>query len=273
MNSSLILLALLTLVGCSSSRIDRKIDDVTWDSLADESYLRWGEKRLEKFAHRDHAVVQCYQGKETETLTQYKRDFITKGASPYYWLHIGNCYFVQEAWTRAEFFYRMALDEAKLPTVKSIALNNLGLIALKFDQWEKGKEQLQRSMALAPKFKVPRYNLSQLYLQFGLYDRAIEVLSDAAFRGHKDIDVNFSFANAYLFKGDLKSAGDYFGRIPREHFTREDIAATFALYQIRTGDLTGARETIKARERSNVRELTAISQKIEKILLQRMKEE
>jgi tetratricopeptide (TPR) repeat protein len=273
MKTLLTLAILLTLGACSSSRIDRKIDDVTWDSLADESYLRWGETRLEKYADPDHAVVQCYRGKEAETLAQYKRDFLTKGSHPYYWLHIGNCYFIQEAWTRAEFFYRMAVDEAKLPTVKSIALNNLGLVALKYEQWEAAKEQLRQSMALAPRFKVPRYNLSQLYLQFGLYDRALEVLSDGAFRGHKDIDVYFSFANAYLFKGDLEAAGEYFGRIPREHFTREDIAATYALYQIRTGDLPGARATMKARDRSHVRELTAISQKIEKILLQRMKEE
>jgi predicted Zn-dependent protease len=103
----------------------------------------------------------------------------------------------------------MTLDESKAPTVKSIALNNLGLIHFKYEQWEKGKEFLRQSMALAPKFKVPRYNMSQLYLQFGLYDKAIEVLSDSAFRGHKDIDVYFSLANAYLYKGDLKKSSEY----------------------------------------------------------------
>jgi tetratricopeptide (TPR) repeat protein len=268
-----LLSTLLILASCSTSRIDRKIDDVTWDSLADESYLRWGENRLEKYKKSEHQVVSCYQGKAQETLETYKKDFLTKGQSAYYWLHIGNCYFIQESWTKAEFFYRMTLDEAKAPTLKSIALNNLGLIHFKYDQWDKGKEYLRQSMALAPRFKVPRYNMSQLYLQFGLYDKAIEVLSDSAFRGHKDIDVYFSLANAYLYKGDLHRASQYFKMIPDEHFRREDIAATYALYLIKTGKTKEAKVIMKERQRSNVPELTAISQKIEKLLSQRMKED
>jgi tetratricopeptide (TPR) repeat protein len=271
MKTIVLTISLMIIASCSTSRIDRKIDDHTWDSLADESYLRMGEERLKKTA--GHAVKNCYQGKAAETLEQYKKDFVKDGQTPYYWLHIGNCYFIQESWTKAEFFYRMTLDESKAPTVKSIALNNLGLIHFKYEQWEKGKEFLRQSMALAPKFKVPRYNMSQLYLQFGLYDKAIEVLSESAFRGHKDIDVYFSLANAYLYKGDLKKSGEYFKMIPDEHFRREDIAATYALYLIKTGNYKGAKEIMSFRDRSDVPELTAISQKIEKILLQRMKEE
>jgi len=268
-----ILFVLLVLASCSSSRIDRKISDVTWDSLADESYLRWDEIRLKKNANPDHTVVSCYQGKAKDTLEKYKKDYLTKGQTPYYWLHIGNCYFVQELWTKAEFFYRMALDENKEPTVKSIALNNLGLIHFKYEQWEKGRNFLQQSMKLAPSFKTPRYNISQLYLQFGLYDNAISVLSERAFRGHKDIDVYFSLANAYLYKGNLKEASSYFKMIPLAHYKREDIAATYALYLIKIGDLKAAKDIMHNRERSDVPEITAISQKIEKILLQRMKEE
>jgi tetratricopeptide (TPR) repeat protein len=273
MKSILSTFILLALVSCSTSRIDRKIEDVTWDSLADESYLRWGEGRLNKHANPDHRVVNCYKGKAQETLNKYKQDYISKSETPYYWLHIGNCYFIQESWTKAEFFYRLTLEETKTSTVKSIALNNLGLIHFKYEQWEKGKELLNQSMNLAPKFKVPRYNLSQLYLQFGLYDKAIEILNSSAFKGHKDIDVYFSLANAHLYKGDLKRSGQYFKMIPPEHFHREDIAATYALYLIKNGDFIRAKTVMKERNRSNVPELTAISQKIEKILLQRLKEE
>lgn len=272
MKSTLSVFILFLLVSCSSSRIDRKIDDVAWDSLADESYLRWGDQRL-KDARSHEAVMNCYQGKAKETLDTYKKEYVTKGQTPYYWLHIGNCYFIQEDWSKAEFFYRMTLDEVKTTTIKSIALNNLGLIHFKYEQWEKGKEYLKQSMALAPRFKVPRYNMSQLYLQFGLYDRAIEVLNESAFKGHKDIDVYFSLANAYLYKGDLKTSSDYFKMIPKEHFKREDIAATYALYLIRTGNVKGANEVMKDRDRSGVSELTAISHKIEKMIAVRMKEE
>ena len=264
---------LLTLVSCSSSRIDRKIDDVAWDSLADESYLRWGEQRLEKSAKTEHQVIGCYKGEAKETLNTFKKEYLTKNESPYYWLHIGNCYFIQENWSKAEFFYRMTLEESKVKTVKSIALNNLGLIHFKYEQWEKGKDFLKESMNLAPKFKVPRYNISQLYLQFGLYDKAIEVLNDSAFKGHKDIDVYFSLANAYLYKGDLKTSSQYFQMIPQDNFRREDIAATYSLFLIKQGKIKEAKAVMDDRERSGVLELTAISQKIEKMIALRLKEE
>lgn len=262
----------LFLVSCSSSRIERRIDDVTWDSLADESYLRWGDQRLQA-ARSHHIVVDCYRGKTNEILEQYKKEYLTRKDGPYYWMHVGNCYFVDEMWIKAEFFYRQALEEAKTSTIKSIALNNLGLIHFKHEQWEKGKELLVEAMKLAPKFRVPRYNLSQLYIQFGFYEKAIEILTDSVFHGHKDIDVFFSLANAHFYKGDLKAAEQYFEMIPKKSFQREDIAATYALYLIRKGDLKGASAVMKNRERSGVVEITAISQKIEKILSQRMKEE
>jgi tetratricopeptide (TPR) repeat protein len=273
MKTTLLLAILITLGACSTARIDRKIDDIQWDSLADESYLRWGENRLKAHAGTEHKVIGCYQGKAGDTLKQFRKEYVNQHQSPYYYLHIGNCYFIQEAWTKAEFFYRMALDEGKIQTVKSIALNNLGLIHFKYEQWEKGKEYLKQAMALAPRFKVPRYNISQLYLQFGLYDKAIEVLKDSAFKGDKDIDVNFSLANAYLYKGDLRTSAEYFKMIPKEHFHREDIAATYALYLIRIGDLAGAKQIMNKRDRSGVAEITAISSKIEKILTARMKVE
>ena len=266
-------LTFLFLTSCSSSRIDRKIDDLSQDSLADESFLRWGDERLRKASGSNQKVISCYQGKSKDTLSSFKKDFLTHGKSQYYWLHIGNCYFIQESWTKAEFFYRMALDETKVSTVKSIALNNLGLIYFKYEQWEKGKEALLKSMLLSSSFKVPRYNLSQLYLQFGLYDLAIEVLSGSAFKGHKDIDIFFSLANAYLFKGDLESASIFFQLIPVDQFRREDIAATYALFLIKNNKIKDALAIMKHRNRSGVPEITAISQKIEKILLQRMKED
>ena len=273
MKSLLILIILFTFISCSSSRIDRKIDDAAWDSLADESYLRWGEGRLKKNAKNEHEVISCYQGEASETLDTFKKDYLTKNQTPYYWLHIGNCYFTKENWTKAEFFYRMTLEETKTSTIKSIALNNLGLIQFKYEQWEKGKELLNESMKIAPKFKVPRYNISQLYLQFGLFDKAIELLNDSVFNGHKDIDINFSLANAYLYKGDLKTSSNYFQLIPRSSFRREDIAATYSLFLMKHGKTKEAKAIMDNRERSGVHELTEISQKIEKMIALRLKEE
>ena len=110
-------------------------------------------------------------------------------------------------------------------------------------------------------------------MQFGLYDKAIEVLNDSAFKGHKDIDVYFSLANAYLYKGDIKTSSQYFQMIPADNFRREDIAATYSLYLIKLGKVKEASEVMKNRDRSGVAELTQISQKIEKMIALRLKKE
>lgn len=263
---------LVFLASCSSQRLERKIADANWDALADETFLRWDNQRL-KAASSPMTVVGCYKGKTSQTLELYKKEYLTRKDDPLYWIHVGNCYFVDEKWTKAEFFYQMALDEATNSRVKSIALNNLGLIHFRHEQWEKGREMLNKSIAASPRFKVPRFNLSQLYLQFGFYDKAVEVLSNSVFRGQKDIDVYFSLANAYLYKGDLKNAGAYFDLIPGKHLRREDIAATYALYLIRSGNLPLARQVLDDRERSGVPQISAISEKIEKLLAQRTKGE
>jgi tetratricopeptide (TPR) repeat protein len=272
MKTSLIIVALILLASCSSSRIERKIEDHKWDSLADESYLRWGESRLEKYGSNQYDVIECYKGKAKETLDKYKKNYEKLVDTPYYWLHIGNCYFVQDSWSKAEFYYQMSLNESKNSTVKSIALNNLALLSFKHEQWEKGKDYLKEAMKNASSFKVPRYNMSQLYLQFGHYDKAIQLLTEGPFKGSQDIDVYFSLANAWLYKGDLDTAGKYFAMIPKDEFRREDIAATYALYLIRRNDIKGASLVMKARSRSGVLEITAISQKIEKMLAARRKE-
>lgn len=260
-----------SLVACSTHKTyesDNKQESEA-DAMADESYLRWDKEKLKQ---SEHKVVDCYQGKAKQTLEAYKKDYLEKSKAPYYWLHIGNCFYSNEEWTKAEFFYRMTLEESKSATTKSIAYNNLGLVQFKYEQWEKGKEYLWESAKMSTKFKVPRYNLSQLYLQFGQYDRAITLLNDNVFRGQKDADINFSLANAHLYKGELSKAGSYFSLIPKSKFRREDVAATYALYLIKKGDFKEAAHVMDDREKSGNPEVSAISDKIMHILSQKMKE-
>lgn len=269
MKTALVIFVLSFLASCSSSRIERKIDDKSWDALASETYLRWGDERLESSSDE---VVKCYQGKAADTLDYYRKNYLAQSESPYYWLHVGNCFFVEKSWSKAEFFYRLALDSER-PAVKAIALNNLGLLSFKYEQWEQGRDYLEKSLKLGPSLKVPRFNLSQLFLQFGYFDKAIETLEHESLRGHKDVDFYFSLGTAYLFKNNLESAEKYFRLIPEQFLAREDIAATLALLQIKKGDFEMAKETLTRRDRSHVNELSLVSQRIEKLLLQRLKED
>jgi tetratricopeptide (TPR) repeat protein len=272
MKTILFFILLSLLASCSSTRLERKIDDVKWDSLADESYMRWGEKRL-SLLPRDHKIAGCYKGETRDVLDSFKKNIFSDSQKSDYWLHVANCYFIKEEWSKAEFYYNLLLQETKTKGMKAVALNNLGLLHFKFEQWEKGQELLKQSIDLVPDYKIPKYNLAQLYLQFSQYHKAIELLTSPVFGRDKDVDILFSLANAHLFLGELSKAGNYFSQIPKESFTREDVAATYALYLIKQGQLSAANEIIKKRDRSDVPELTFISQKIEKFLKLKMKQE
>jgi hypothetical protein len=61
--------------------------------------------------------------------------------------------------------------------------------------------------------------------------------------------------------------------IPKDNFRREDVAATYALFLMKEGRVQEAKEVMHKRDRSGVLELTNISQKIEKMIALRLKEE
>ncbi len=261
-------LFLLLLISCSSSRIERKIDDSSWDAFADESFMRWSNKRLSSSSSLKK-VLGCYSGEVDKTLNVLKVNLSKKDL--YYWLQIGNCYYLKDEWSKADFFYRLGFDESTNSSLKSLFLNNMGLIQFKYEDWDKGREYLKESIALSPKSKIPRFNLSQLYLQFGHFQSAIKILKDL--EGEKDVDIYFSLANAFLFSDDLQNAEKYFSLIPKENFKREDIADSYAIFMIKSGNIRNAQEIMNERQRSGAYELTKISQKIEKIISTRLKQE
>ncbi len=263
------LLLPLILVSCASPRLERKIADQDLDSLSDETFLRYNDARL---SSSQSLVARCYQGETEEVLAEYREQFLKKDQDPQYWIHIGNCLFVSSQWSKAEFYYHLS-SESNKNSVKALAMNNLALLSFKYEQWEKGKDYLGKAMALAPQAKVPKFNLAQLYIQFGHYKEALDILNHQVFRGKKDIDVMFSFANIALYQNDLKTAEKWFKEIPNDYKKREDIAITYSLYLIKKGLLTEAQTVLAERERSQVPQLTEMSTKAEKMLKTRLSQQ
>ncbi len=263
-------MTLLLFFSCSSSRLDRKIKNKLFDALADETYMRWEASR---FDNNHDLSTSCYHGDRDDTLRKLQLVYDQKHENPLYWVHLGNCYFLKEDWAKADFFYRLSLEESKDVSVEAVSLNNLGLLQFKYDAWDKGKELLQKAIKLSPESKVPKFNLAQLFIQFGFYDKAIALLTSSVFMNHQDVDIDFSLGNAFFFSGDLEKAKFYFKKIPKSELSREDIAATYSLYLLKLGDVGQANFIMKRRMRSHLPQVTAIAQKIEKIILQRSKEE
>lgn len=266
MKTSIVIGFLLFFASCASPRLERKIADQNYDSLSDETYLRYNDARL---SESKTLVSRCYKGESEDVLQEYREKFLKKDQDQEYWVHIGNCYFVSNQWSKAEFYYQLALDSKKTG-IQALAMNNLALLSFKYEQWERGKDYLQKAMSLAPYSKVPRFNLAQLYIQFGHYKEALDLLNGSVFKGKRDVDVMFSFANIAVYQNDLDTAAKWFREIPESYLKREDIAITYSLYLIKKGLLTQAQQVLAERERSQVPQLTEMSAKIEKNLKARL---
>ena len=269
MNPLMTILFLITFVSCSSSRIDRKIAESHLDGLAEESLLRWNEQRLSSIPAS--LANLCY--KDEDGQLKFKEQFQQQSSKEFYWIQLGNCYFLSEKWSKAEFYYRLALESSSSKTLKASASNNLALISFKYHQWDKGRALLKEAISLNSSTRVPKFNLSQLYIQFGQFDLALDLLSSNIFSGAQDIDLSLSLGAIWLYKGDLKKAEAYLSLIPESYHEREDVAAILSLIELKKGNLARAKDILESRDRSHVPELTNISQRLDKVINTRTQQE
>jgi len=269
MNPVITILFLITFISCSSSRINRKISESYLDAMAEESLLRWNEQRLNSIP--TSLANLCY--KDENGRVKFKEQFQQHSTKEFYWIQLGNCYFLTEKWPKAEFYYRLALESSTNKSIRTLASNNLALLSFKYQQWKIGHAYLKEAISLNPAARVPKFNLSQLYIQFGQFDLALSLLTSSVFIGVQDVDLNLSLGTIWLFKGDLKKADIYLGLIPGTYTQREDVAAVLALLELKKGNLIRAKDVLESRDRSHVPELTTISQNLNKIINNRLQQE
>lgn len=233
---SLLLLLPILVISCSSKQDSyqitsrAKVSQADMDAFSNESYQRWSKERL---SQSKELVTSCHQGKVKETLEKYKSEFSSNHENPLYWIHIANCYYLGNRLTKADFYYRLALEKSKHPGVKALSYNNLAVIAFDWGQWEKGKDFLDLAVRNAPASKSTKYNLAQYYSEIGYHEKVISLLTDPVFKSHKDAEINFKLAQAFLDQGDFSRAQELFEKIPSDKRKREDIASFQALLFIK----------------------------------------
>ncbi len=258
------LIVLPALYSCSGKLIKRDIKDSSWDAFSKESFMRMDQERLFKsLANKENSG--CYQGDFKKTLVKFKEAY-GKQKNESYWLDIGTCFYLEGEYEKAEFYYRLLISETKNNLLKSITLNNLGLIYLHFGLWDKAHDYFNQSITAAPDFKVPRFNLALLYLQFGLYEKTISIFTSTQFARLKDVDIYLNLASAYLFSGDLAKAEEVFKLIPADNYKREDLAGAYALFLVEKGNMVEASKVLEQREKSDVAPFHMMTQKIEKLI-------
>ncbi len=246
-----LLLITFTLYSCASFNNPRQIKEEQLDGLKFESLKRYDEARLNSPAQGKDPLSLCHQGDFDEAYEKFKAK-LDKNLNNYvYWNKISTCYILQKKYTQAKKFLDLAMSTAKTNTQKSVIINNFGVIQMENQNFHEAKGYFKKSIALDKKALTPRYNLSQIYLRFGLYKNASEEIDLLLKKNTKDVDFLNAKAHLELMQNNYKAALVYFHKIPKSYRGRDDIATNMAMTYLMLGLYDNAQAALDNADKSN----------------------
>ncbi len=241
----LINLSLFFLIAsCSSYNNMRQIKEDKYDGLRFESFNRYDLVRLDKQVKLQNPVALCQRAEYNDANDIFK-DRLDKNLNNYdYWNQISTCYILKKEYTQAKKFLDIAMSTAKTKVHKSLILNNIGVVQLETENYQEAKDYFKKAIALNKAALSPRYNLSQVFMKFGLYNKAQEQIKTLLKRNAQDIDFLNSYAHIELMQNRYKQALVFFNKIPKAYRSRDDIATNMAMTYFMLGLYDNAKSTL-----------------------------
>lgn len=172
----------------------------------------------------------CYEKKFAEA------DIIIKDTNqkylknPIFWNQVGTCHLLQNERRKALLFYNKSLA---IKSNYAPALNNLGVMYMYEGDFSRALVAFKKARGAKEFSRTPRINLANLYVNFGLYDKAIKEL-DVLYKITKsDVDVLNLIGTAYLMQGKVQDAVKFYSLIKGDFHEdpRFGINYALALYQ------------------------------------------
>ena len=261
----LVLITLFISVSCSTFKNPRQIKESRHDGLKFESLKRYDAVRLDKPLKSKDPLAMCHRGdfKDAEEIFKNKLD---KNLNNYmYWNQISTCYILKRQYTKATQFLDLALNAAKSKVQKSVVLNNMGVVHLENKNYVEAKEYFKKSIEFSQRALTPKYNLSQIYLKHGLYNKANVYLTELMNKNRRDIDFLNSMAHLKLMQKDYKRSLKLFAQIPQEYHSRDDVATNMAMAYFMMGKMEKAKQTLSNSDKKDSFYTTAQLQMMKKI--------
>lgn len=267
MKNSILALIFLSLFSCSSFNKQRTIKEENFDALKFESLARYNLERLGTPLKTNDPLALCHAGEFERANNIFKEKLDSNLKSYVYWNQISTCYILEKKYTQAKKFLDLALSMAKTNGQKSSVLNNYGVIQLELENYDVAKDYFKKAIELSSSSLTPRYNLSQVYLKFGLYSNAKEQLEYLLDKNNQDIDFLNSYAHLQLMEKKYQKALQFFAKIPEDYRSRDDIATNQGMSYFMLGKLEDAKKTLNNAEKKDSYYVSAqldIIKKIEK---------
>lgn len=217
------------------------VDSENAQALKDESLYRVNsfDSEVKDGDVLTKIVYLCHKGEFNEAFGVIETENERYRKNPSFWNQVGTCYLLKGERRKALMFYNKALE---FRPNYAPALNNIGLMYRKEGSDQKAEVAFSRAVKNANFSKTPRFNLAQLYLDYGLFNNAIKEFK--VLEGSNDVDVFAGLGSAYLMAGDYERAADYFKRIDEDFYERPYIGINAALALYKTGKKYEARDIL-----------------------------
>lgn len=252
-------LVMLTLTSCSTGSFKSTINHDELDLLISESYMRYNVDRLEKLSISSknpiiNALISCHEEKFTKGLNLLQENMEKNKTNPFYWNALGNCFYLQNNFAKAIFYYNMGLESSRQKqneaiSSKATALinNNMALIHLKNDRIDDAFELLTEAIKLDKKLFTPQFNQAQILLEFNKTNQAMDIFMGLLNSNPRDIDLLYSVALGYFKMGKLDESYKYITKINQDYLNRPDIVGLYAYNLLNKGRLAEAKTILEKR--------------------------
>ena len=204
----------------------RGIKDESRSALTTESLARMEDPSdLEIKGVIDKITIACYEKEFEDAFKLIRSESSSYKRNPIFWNQVGTCYMLKGERRKALLFYNKALE---FKASYSPAYNNLGFMYKLEGEDQKALVAFTRSKKANRYARTPLFNLGNLYLEYGLYNQAINTLLGLYNLNQKDIDIINGLAVANLMKGSLSEASKYYSKLDQDLFERPEFGINYA---------------------------------------------
>lgn len=217
------------------------------DVLLSETLERLNKSQLRKYYQADKPLTMglalCHQGDFERAFKLFDKHYRKFKGTPPYWNIIGVCYFKKKEFAKAKVYFLTALEFYRQATKSKNyylpALNNLGVFYARRGEKDKAVDTFRQVLKEGESASA-RFNLAQIYLEYGLAVQANKNFYHLYKRNSQDVDVVAGLAFANLLMGSAKISLDFYNQIPKEFNKFPHIGLGRVVAMIQNGQLRSA---------------------------------
>lgn len=199
-------------------------------ALQDETLDRYSVEEIEMLADNKDPLleisIRCAKKDFNNAFAAASKAYNSYQKVPVYWNLIANCHLNQGSSRKALLFYNKALEVSPgyVP-----ALNNIGVLYSRQGDDQKAMVAFDKANKQSRFAKTPRYNLARLYLSYGLAEPALPFFQGLLNESPNDVDLLNAVASCHYILGDYAKAAGLYGRIPANLHSRAEIGLNYAM--------------------------------------------